>query len=287
MVPLLALLAALSFALAGARTASLAADVPAPAALLPGSLIVTYYGNPLSKRMGILGEIPPEPMMDRLQKEADLWQAAVGTSTVVRPALELVATVAADWPGQDKKYRTRMPNAVIEKVLGWARSRGWPTILDIQVGRSTTLEEIARLTPYLKQPDVHLALDPEFQMKRGQKPGERVGSSDAEDVNIAIIMLAELVERNNLPPKILLVHRFTKSMLKRYDRIRLDPRVQVVVVMDGFGAPVAKKKVFGMMVTSEPVQFAGVKLFYKNDKPLLTHEEVLGLEPTPRVIIYQ
>ncbi len=37
------------------------------AGLLPESRIVTYYGNPLSKKMGILGEIPPEEMVKRLQ----------------------------------------------------------------------------------------------------------------------------------------------------------------------------------------------------------------------------
>lgn len=259
---------------------------PLPAPLLPKARIVTYYGNPFSKRMGILGEIPPEPMMDRLEKEAAAWQKADSSSTVM-PALELVATVASPTPGEGGRYSTRMPASLIEKVLGWSHSRGWLTILDIQVGRSTVKAETEHLLPYLRRPDVHLALDPEFQMPKGIRPGKRIGSSDAEDVNVAIGILADLVERERLPPKLLLVHRFTDEMLKRHKKIRLDPRVQVVVVMDGFGPPHAKKSVYRREITREPVEHAGLKLFYKNDQPMMTHAEILKLQPVPRVIIYQ
>lgn len=259
---------------------------PPPKPLLPDSLIVSYYGNPFSKKMGILGEIPPQEMMARLQKEADLWQKADSSSTV-RPALELVAVVAADYPQEDNTHRYRMPKAMIDKVIGWARSRGWITILDIQVGRSSTKKELEWILPYLEQPDVHLALDPEFQMAKGLKPGRKIGSSDAEDVNLAVMYLSKLVREKNLPPKLLLVHRFTDAMLKRYWLIRQDPNVQIVVVMDGFGNPYSKTKIYRREVAREPVQFGGIKLFYKNDQPMLTHRQVLDLQPKPRVVIYQ
>lgn len=267
--------------------AALAAEAPpAPKPLLPDSLIVSYYGNPFSKKMGILGEIPPQEMMDRLQKEADLWAKADSSSTV-RPALELVAVVAADYPQEDNTHRYRMPKAMIDKVIGWARSRGWITILDVQVGRSSTKKELEWILPWLEAPDVHLALDPEFQMAKGLKPGRKIGSSDAEDVNLAVIYLSKLVKEKKLPPKLLLVHRFTDDMLKRHWMIRKDPDVQIVVVMDGFGPPFAKKRIYRREITREPVQFGGIKLFYKNDQPMMTRQEVLSLEPKPRVVIYQ
>lgn len=253
---------------------------------LDGARWVTYYGNPLSKRMGILGEIPHEEMMDRLERQAEEWRRADPAVKTV-PALELVAIVASDKPGQGGVYRTRMPDAVIEKVLGWARSRGWPVILDVQVGHSTVRQEVEYLRKYLEMPDVHLALDPEFDMPRGRVPGKRIGTSDAEDVNIAIIMLADMVEKKKLPPKLLLVHRFTEEMLMRYERVRLDPRVQVSIIMDGFGSPALKRKIYRVIVKREPVQFGGFKLFYKNDKPLMKPSEVLEMEPEPAVIIYQ
>ena len=259
---------------------------PPPKPLLPDSLVVTYYGNPFSKKMGILGEIPPEEMMGRLQKEAELWRKADSSSTV-RPGLELVTVVSSDNAQQDNTYRSRMPKAMIEKVIGWARSRGWLIILDVQVGRSSVKKELDWILPYLEKPDVHLALDPEFQMAKGLKPGGRIGSSDAEDVNLAVIYLSKLVQAKNLPPKLLLVHRFTDGMLKRYWKIRQDPNVQIVVVMDGFGPAFAKEKIYRREVAREPVQFGGIKLFYKNDQPMMSRRQVLDLQPRPRVVIYQ
>jgi hypothetical protein len=257
-----------------------------PGPLLPADLIVTYYGNPLSKNMGILGELAPPAMLDRLAREAALWQKS-DPRVKVRPGLELVADVASNHPQEDGRYRQRMPKPVIEKVIGWARFRGWIVVLDVQVGRSTVRQELDWLRPYLEQPDVHLAIDPEFQMTRGLRPGERIGSADAEDVNIAVEELASIVADRSLPPKILIVHRFTDAMLRRYRRVRLDPRVQIVVVMDGYGSPAAKKKIYEREIAREPVQFAGLKLFYKNDKPLLSRQEILRLDPKPCVVIYQ
>ncbi|MDE2039286.1 MAG: hypothetical protein KGO96_04905 [Elusimicrobia bacterium] len=269
-----------------AMAAPLSAATERAAGLLPAHRIVTYYGNPLSKRMGVLGESPPDEMLAQLERAARQWQKA-DPKTKVWPGLELVATVASDWPGPDGLYRTRMDSALIEKVCSWAQKRHWLVILDIQVGRSSVRAEVERLLPFLKRPYVHLALDPEFEMRHGLRPGARIGSSDAEDVNVATLLLSRIVERYHLPPKLLLVHRFTYDMLTRYKRIRLNPNVQVAVVMDGFGAPGFKRRAYNATVAREPVEFTGVKLFYKNDKPLMSPSEVLRWRPAPNVIIYQ
>jgi len=255
-------------------------------ALLPWNRIVSYYGNPLSKKMGILGKLPPEEMMAGLAREAEAWRKA-DPATRVRPCLELVATVAADQPGPSGLYRTRMPDALIRKVIGWARSRGWLTILDVQVGHARVRDEVERLRPFLEAPDVHLALDPEFDMPAGVVPGRRIGTTDAKEVNVAIALLASMIEKKALPPKLLLVHRFTEGMLTNHDAVRLDPRVQVVMIMDGYGTPAFKRTAYRIAIRKEPVQFAGVKLFYKNDKPLMTPREALRLQPGPSVVIYQ
>jgi hypothetical protein len=282
-----ALLAA--FAAPSLRAAPAPAAAPAacpPGKLLPECRIVSYYGNPLSKRMGILGELPVDEMLQRLEAQAEKWRRA-DPATPVLPALELVATVAAPEPGPDGKYRNRMPDALIEKVVGWAARRNWLVILDVQVGRSTVREEVERLRPFLSRPQVHLALDPEFDMPRGIRPGKRIGTSDGEDVNVASILLSTIAALGSLPPKLLIVHRFTGGMLTRPGVIRLDPRVQIAVVMDGFGTPALKRKIYRITVKNEPVQHAGIKLFYKNDKPMLSPAEALALEPRPLVIIYQ
>lgn len=280
------LLAVLTAAVRAAEPAAPAPGCSAQRVDLPGCRIVSYYGNPLSKKMGILGEIPVDEMLERLEAQAAAWRAA-DPATPVLPALELVATVASTEPGPSGLYRNRMPDALIEKVVSWAARRNWLVILDVQVGHSTVRAEVERLEPFLSRPHVHLALDPEFDMPRGIAPGRRIGSSDAEDVNVASILLSTIAARGSLPPKLLIVHRFTMPMLKRYKRVRLDPRVNIVVVMDGFGAPALKRKVYRLTVTNEPVQHAGLKLFYKNDQPLMSPAEILRLDPVPLVIIYQ
>ena len=219
-----------------------------PGSILPGHRIVAFYGNPLSKRMGILGELPPEQMLARFDKEIAAWRKA-DPSTPVLPALHLIAVVAQGGPGRDGKYRLRMTDSLIEKVASWAATRNALVFLDVQVGHSSVQEELPRLVPFLKRPNIMLGIDPEFSMKlrsvgkgEGQtrersKPGDRIGTMDASDVNYAIGLLADVVQQNNLPPKVLVVHRFTRSMLTNANKIRLDPRVQVVIDMDGWGQP--------------------------------------------------
>jgi hypothetical protein len=128
-------------------------------------------------------------------------------------------------------------------------------------------------------------------MKNGEKPGSKIGTMNSEDVNYAIRFLADMVKANNLPPKVLIVHRFTRNMLTGSKNIRLDPRVQVVINMDGWGNPWLKFDSYRDYVEAEPVQFTGFKLFYHNDtkkgEPLLTPGEVLRLTPKPLYIQYQ
>ena len=263
---------------------------PLPGSILPGKRIIAYYGNPFSKRMGVLGEYPKEQMLAKLDREVERWKAADPATPVV-PALHLIAVVAQADSGKDGRYRLRHGGALIEKVYGWAKERNALTFLDVQVGLSTIQDELPRLEPYLSRPDVHFGIDPEFAMHNGTKPGKKIGSFDAKEVNFVIDWLAKLVTAKNLPPKILVVHRFTKPMLTNADDIKLDPRVQVVIHMDGWGPPGLKRDSYAAYVYAEPVQFAGFKLFYKNDlrngSRIMTPTELLRLTPKPMYIQYQ
>jgi len=263
---------------------------PLPGSILPNKRIVAYYGNPLSKRMGILGEVPPDEMLKRLDREVRAWERADSTTPVV-PALHLIAVVAQGSAGRDGMYRARMADSLVERVYGWAQRHKAIMFLDLQVAKSTLQAELPRLTQFLSRPDVHLGLDPEFSMKRGGLPGKRIGTYDAADINYAIDFLSDLVEKHNLPPKVLVVHRFTRPMLTNASRIKLDPRVQVVIHMDGWGPPWMKKDSYQAYVYAEPVQFTGFKLFYKNDtkkgNPLMKPADVLALFPKPVYIQYQ
>jgi hypothetical protein len=263
---------------------------PLPGAILPYKRIIAFYGNLYSKNMGILGELPKQEVLDKLQKEAQAWEEA-DTMMQVQPALHYIAVTAQMLPGKANKYRLRMPFSQIDSVLKMAEKINAIVFLDIQVALSTLEEEVPEFEKYLKLPNVHLGIDPEFSMKGGQKPGTVVGSFDAADINYTAKYLQKIVKENNLPPKILVVHRFTQGMVKNYKNIKTMPEVQVVMHMDGWGFPAKKINTYKQFIYKEPVEYTGFKLFYKNDTKgngrLLTHKELLNLKPQPVYIQYQ
>ncbi len=270
-----------------------AAPEPLPGSILPANRIVAFYGNPLAKKMGVLGEYPTEEMLGKLDDVVREWQHA-DPATPVKPALQLIAVVAQASPGKDGMYRLRMDSALIEKVYGWAKQRNALLFLDIQVGKSTMQRELPRLMPFLSRPDVHLAMDAEFSMhhgKEGEPPGKKVGVFDAKDINWVSEQLRDLVTEKKLPPKILIVHRWLKPMILDADKIAVDPRVQIVMDMDGWGPPWMKFESYRDYIDLEPVEYTGFKIFFHNDvkhrDALLTPAEVLGLRPRPLYIQYQ
>ena len=261
---------------------------PLPGAILPEKRIVAYYGNPLSTRMGVLGEYPSDQMLKMLDAEVAAWEKA-DPSTPVVPALHLIAVVAQGSPGRDGKYRLRMADTLIERVATWAATRNALVFLDVQVGLSTLQAELPRLAGFLARPNFHLGIDPEFAMGNGGLPGKRIGTYDARDINYASEFLQGLVVNHKLPPKVLVVHRFTQRGVTNYQNIRLRPEVQVVMHMDGFGAPWLKRNTFRQYVKAEPVQFVGWKQFYKakNDNPRTPIAEIVALNPKVLYIQYQ
>ena len=265
---------------------------PNAGALLPFNRIVAYYGNFYSKNMGVLGQYPPDQMLAKLANEVAAWKAA-DPSTPVIPAIDYIAVTAQGSAGADGKYRLRMPDSQIDKALELADEVHGIVILDVQVGLSDLPTELPPLQKYLEKPNVHLAIDPEFAMQTsGVKPGRVIGTFSASDINYAANFLAKIVQNNNLPPKILIVHRFTEEMVTHYKQIAPLPEVQIVMDMDGWGFPAKKINTYNSVIYSEPVQFTGFKLFYKNDiRPpstrMMTPAEVLKLKPKPIFIQYQ
>lgn len=265
--------------------------VPLAGAILPFKRIVVYYGNLHSKKMGALGEYAPKEMWSRLNTEVKNWEKADPT-TPVQVGLHYIAAVASGTPGRDGKYINRMGNSQIDSVMKIAKMHDAIVFLDLQVALSTLKDELPRIEKYLQQPNVHLGIDPEFSMKTGAKPGSRIGTFDAEDINYTTKYLADMVKEFNLPPKVFVVHRFTKKMVTNYQNIKLRPEVQVVMHMDGWGQPELKKGTYRYFIQNEPVQFTGFKVFYKNDLKkaphrLMTPEELLKLKPAPIYIQYQ
>lgn len=264
---------------------------PNSGALLPDHRIIAYYGNLYSKGMGVLGKYPEDEMLARLQVEVKKWNDAdPGTPAI--PALHYIAVTAQGSKGADGKYRLRMPDSQIDEVLRMAAKINAIVFLDIQVGLSDLPSEVPLLEKYLKLPNVHLGIDPEFSMKTGARPGTVVGTFDAADINYTAKYLARIVQENNLTPKILVIHRYTGPMVTNYQNIKPLPEVQIVMHMDGWGGKAKKKNTYQRFVYSQPVQFAGFKVFYKHDvlepgTTLLSPQELLTLTPRPVYIQYQ
>jgi hypothetical protein len=258
--------------------------------ILPCNRIVAYYGNPLSRRMGVLGEYETEEMLRRFRNQIEEWNRG-DPDHPVQPALHLVAVVAQQEAGTSGHYRTIMRDTLIERVYSWAQEAGAILFVDIQVGTDDIRTLLPRMEHFLVRPDVHLGVDPEFMMKDGSVPGRRIGTMDAADINYASEYLANLVREHNLPPKVFVVHRFTQNMVTNYRNIELRPEVQIVMHMDGWGRPFLKRDTFHRFVQREPVQYVGFKIFYHHDAregdPLLGPRDLLQLWPQSVYIQYQ
>lgn len=251
-----------------------------------GCRVIAYYGNPLSKQMGILGRLPFEQMLPSLLARTEEWRKADPT-TPTRCALELIAITAQASPTASGLYRARMPAALIDKVLGWARQGRCLLILDIHVGWSNVAAELPYLKPWLTLPDVHLALDPEWDMPQGVAPGKQIGTMSAADVNVAVDFLTQIVSEQKLPPKLLVVHRFVKSMVTEPETIRTSNQIRLLVNMDGFGSPERKLNSYRVAMAGMPTTLTGYKLFTLIDTPMLGPADVLKLNPVPVFLNYQ
>ena len=265
--------------------AALVASPQEPKGALAEQLLVTWYGNPHSARMGILGELKGEALAAGLREQAAAYEKV--TTKPVSMAYHLVVVIAQGTPGADGKYRRRESSNVIRSMLDDARANGFKLILDIQPGRSSVAEELPPLQAFLSEPDVYLALDPEFAMSQEEVPGRIIGSMPASEVNAGIQFLDRLINEEHLPPKMLIVHQFTWNMLPDKQNIGSSPVVDVVLDMDGFGDRALKLSTYRSILKQGALPLTGLKLFYRQDTNLLAPAQVMSLTPPPSVVIYQ
>jgi glycosyltransferase involved in cell wall biosynthesis len=254
--------------------------------LLPHHRIVAYYGHATSAGMGILGEHEMPALLARLREQAEEY-AVADTGRPVLPAFELIAVMAQREPGTDGLHRTRIRAEVLDAYARFTEANDIPLILDVQPGLACLSEEVAALVPWLRRSHIHLGLDPEWALKPGQLPGIDVGAMDVAEITGIQQALSRLVAEEGLPPKMLIVHQFRAEMIRGKVLLRPQPGVQLVIDCDGFGSPASKRNVYRALIRQERVGYAGVKLFYRQDSPLMPAEDVLALGPAPDVVIYQ
>jgi len=299
-VVLLLLVWAIASIVGGGGGAS--ADKPHPATLarggrvvLPHYRVVAFYGAPQHDELGVLGIGTPQEAGRKLLAQAAAYRRP---GRPVMPAFELIVTLAQADPGNDGMYRLRQTPAVIDSYLQAVRRIKGILILDIQPGHASFVDEVRALGPYLLEPDVELALDPEWHLPEGVVPGKEIGSTEAATVNEISYYLARLRRLKNLPQKVLIVHQFTDGMLPDRDEVLDRPGVAIVHNLDGFGTPPLKSGVYdrlayraGAGAAERPPpgggRFNGFKLFFHEDSGLMSPAQALGLRPSPDVIVYE
>ncbi len=272
---------------------SAARDVPpadAPSELpgggrsvLPEHRVVAFYGAPQSHELGVLGIGKPDAAARRLARQAKPY----GTDErPALPALELLAVIANADAGSDGMYRMQQEDSVIRRYLRAARRAKALLLLDIQPGRADFFAETTRLERWLKEPDVGLALDPEWRVGEGEVPGQVIGHVEAPEVNATSAWLAKLVAREKLPEKLLVIHQFTDDMV---DETALKPRDGLAIVLnaDGFGGRAVKREKYHAFTRQSPGFYPGFKLFFEEDEGLMSPQAVLRLKPPPAFVVYE
>jgi hypothetical protein len=251
--------------------------------IFPRYRVVAYYGTAGNAALGVLGESGPEGILPRLRR------TAAGFATrdrKVQVAFELITTVAQAGPGPDGDYSRMIDRAKIQAYVDAAREHKVLVVLDVQPGRTDFLTQVKQLRPYLEQPHVGIALDPEWRMGPDQVPGRVIGSVRASEVNAVSEYVAGIVRAKNLPEKLFILHQFRSSMIPDIGAVKKRPGLAMVQHLDGFGTRAEKDATFDRL--RRPQQFhIGYKLFYDEDVDMYGPRDVLRMRPTPAYVSYQ
>jgi len=248
--------------------------------LFPMRRLVVLYGHPGTPALGALGEQGLSASIARAKETAARYRRL--SSVPVIPAFEIIATVAERSRGSDGSYSYQSPLALLRPWVERASAAGMYVVLDLQAGRASLLTQAKRYEPFLKLPDVGLALDPEWKLRPGQRPLRQIGSVPASEINSVSNWLAGLTARYHLPQKLLVLHQFRLSMLGSESRI--DTRhddLAIVIHMDGQGTPADKQQTWQAVTGAAPrYVFFGCKNFYTKDHPMLSPRQTMARTPS-------
>jgi hypothetical protein len=255
--------------------------------LLANNTIVAFYGHPFSKKMGILGLYPKEEVARQVKAWARLYDDVNGPDGAIAAFYIIYGTC---WPGGDIGY---LSDSVLEEYIQYAQTQGMLVFIDHQIGKYSVKAAMEKILPFLKYPNVHLAIDPEW---RTLTPMKEIGSITADELNQAQEIMQDYIVANDIPGiRMLVVHQFHEKMISNREKVKADlDRVLLVHTADGFGSPALKRNTYAMNSKAENMPVKGFKLFFKSDfplagwdNPLLTPAEVMSLDPRPGLIMYQ
>lgn len=256
-------------------------------ALLPAYRLVGFAGVPGSHGMGRLGIGDLDERAEEIVRIAKPY----ADGRKVMPVLELIATVVQPRPGRDGMYRSRVSSSIVDDHLSAARKVGGILLLNIQPGRADFLSEVKAYARWLREPDVGIALDPEWAMGPGEIPMQVFGHTTGGEINDVAAYLAGLVKEHDLPEKALVFHQLHPMIVSNEKAIRVHPGVVIIKSVDGIGSPHAKLSTWTKLTKGMPASVKpGFKLFYEEDAKfgrIMSPKQVLALRPKPDYVLYE
>jgi hypothetical protein len=254
--------------------------------LLLNNDILAYYGHPRSRNMGILGRFPIEELYRQLAITASNYEALSGGRGIIKAFYIIYGTA---WPEGAIGY---INDDLLRQWINFALERNMLIFIDHQIGRFDPIQSAGKLFPWLRYPNVHLALDPEW---RTDRPMQVIGHLTAEEINEVQQAMQDYMYENDIPgERFLVIHQFNWRMITRRERVRADfERVRLVHHISGIGTPTEKRATYDLFAQTTNMPVKGFKLWYDfgltghTDKPLMTPAEVYALQPRPFIIMYQ
>jgi hypothetical protein len=246
-----------------------------------------YSGVPGAPGMGRMGIGDLDERVEEMQERGEEFAG----DRELMPVLELIATVVHPTPGADGTYRTHVPESVVQDHLDAARRHDGILLLNIQPGRVDFIDEARHYEKWLLEPDVGLALDPEWAVGEGQVPGEVYGRTSGTELDEVAAYLSDLVEEHDLPEKVMVYHQVHPAVVQEEQELGEHDGVVIIKSVDGIGHPQDKMATYDRVNESKPDHVVpGFKLFYEEDAafgPLMSGDEVLGLDPQPEYILWE
>lgn len=249
--------------------------------------LVGIYGKPNAYTMGVLGRYKLEELDQIVNYYVEMYDNENGSRGVI-PVLYLIYGTC--FPGGDIGL---LYDSTVKKYIEYASKRGWYVFLDHQIGRFSVENAVKSLLPFLKYPNVHLAIDPEWHT---DKPMKVIGSVTSGEINKAQKMIQDYMIEHNIPGrKFFVIHQFNAIMIQNRLQVRGNfEKVQLIHCSDGHGSPRLKKQTYAYNALARNMPLKSFKLFTKPtvagagyDIPLMTAKEVLQLIPRPYFIMYQ
>ncbi len=257
-----------------------------PESLLAHNQMVIFYGSPESSGLGILGVFAPNEAAQRVRQQAQTFDDLNGARGVV-PAMDLIYSQVQSEPTENGMYLRYLPDSTVNRYINLAEANNLQLVLDLQIGRNTPLAEVKRIEPFLTNPRVHVALDPEYAVGSNGIPLVTTGTITGDDINAVQTYLSSLVQRHHLPPKLLFVHQYLDDTIVNGAATRTVDNVDLILNMDAFGAINEKIDKYRHFAAEPYAHKRGFNVFLQQDERVLTEQELLRLTPAPDVIFYQ